>query len=40
LSGGLYERIDHALGVEAGWRLTGREIVERGDVLLDDRGGR
>ena len=40
VSGGVYDGLDHALRVESWWRLAGREVLERGDVLLDDGRGR
>ena len=40
VSGGVYDGLDHALWVEAWWRFAGREVLEGGHVLLDDRRGR
>src|SRR6185437_10447969 len=37
VSGGVNDGLDHALRVEAWWRLARREVLEGGDVLLNDR---
>jgi hypothetical protein len=37
VDGGVYDGLGYALRVEAGRRLAGREVLERGDMLLHDR---
>ena len=37
VSGGVNDGLDHTLRVEAWWRLARREVLEGGDVLLNDR---